>query len=140
MPRMFRRSHMNNFLFRGIGLIAFAFAGAASAADLGSGPPLPAPVMPAWTWTGGYVGAHIGALWGDTKFDDPFGTSIFGDRVSTPGFLGGFQTGYNWQVPQTRLVFGIEADLSGLTSIGTNTCLAYSGLFLSANCRAEPNV
>jgi hypothetical protein len=34
---------------------------------------------------------------------------------------------------------GIEADLSGLVSIGTNTCLASSGFFVSANCRSEPN-
>jgi opacity protein-like surface antigen/outer membrane protease len=131
---------MKKLLLCSIGLVAFAVAGAAGAADLSSGPPPPVAVLPVWTWTGGYVGAHLGALWGDTTFADPFGTSIFGDKVSTPGFLGGFQTGYNWQVPQTRLVLGIEADLSGLTSIGTNTCLAYSGLFLSANCRAEPNV
>ena len=36
-------------------------------------------------------------------------------------------------------MLGIEADLSGLVSIGTNTCLASSGFFVSANCRSEPN-
>jgi opacity protein-like surface antigen len=140
MPQAFARSPMKKFLLRGIGFIAFVAVSAASAADLSSGPPPLVPALPVWTWTGGYVGAHIGALWGDTTFADPFGTSIFGDRVTTPGFLGGFQAGYNWQVPQTRLVFGIEADVSGLTSIGTNTCLAFSGFFVSADCRAQPNV
>jgi opacity protein-like surface antigen/outer membrane protease len=128
---------MKKLLLRGIGLIAFAVASSAGAADLSSPPQVQ--VLPVWTWTGGYAGAHLGALWGDTIFADPFGTSIFGDKVSTPGFLGGFQAGYNWQVPQTRLVLGIEADLSGLSSIGTNTCLAFSGLFVSADCRAQPN-
>ncbi len=130
---------MKGLLLRGIALIVFATASAASAADLGAGPP-PAPVSPLWSWTGGYVGAHAGAAWGDATFSDPFGPSIFGDRVSTPGLLGGFQAGYNWQVPQTRLVFGVEADVTGLSSTGTNTCLAYSGFFISANCRAEPDV
>ncbi|HEX3506381.1 MAG TPA: outer membrane beta-barrel protein [Xanthobacteraceae bacterium] len=129
------RSHMKKLLLRGFGLVA-AFAGVASAADLPAAPP----PLPVWTWTGGYVGGHLGAMWGSSKFTDPLGPSIFGDTVSTPGFLGGFQAGYNWQAPQTRFVLGIEADLSGLVSDGTNTCLASSGFFLSANCRVTPNV
>jgi opacity protein-like surface antigen/outer membrane protease len=133
---------MKALLLRGFGLVAFGLvwfglAGAANAADL---PALPPPVLPAWTWTGGYIGTHIGAMWGTTKFADPPGPSVFGDNVFTPGFLGGFQAGYNWQAPQTRLVLGIEADLSGLASIGSNTCLASSGFFISANCRVMPNV
>jgi opacity protein-like surface antigen/outer membrane protease len=129
---------MKTLLLRGFGLFAaVAMVGAVKAADLPVGPP---PVVPVWSWTGGYVGTHLGAMWGNVKFTDPLGTSIFGDSVTTPGFLGGFQTGYNWQVPQTRLVLGIEGDLSGLVSNGTNTCLAASGYFVSANCRATPNV
>jgi opacity protein-like surface antigen/outer membrane protease len=128
---------MKKLVFHGFWLLALAIAGTAHAADLGAGSP--PQVLPSWNWTGGYVGAHFGALWGDTKFADPAGSSVFGDSVSTPGFLGGFQAGYNWQAPQTRLVLGVEADLSGLVSIGTNTCVAASGLFISANCRAEPN-
>jgi opacity protein-like surface antigen len=92
-----------------------------------------------WAWTGGYVGTHVGAAWGNTKFSDPAGTSLFGDNVATPGFIGGFQAGYNWQVPQTRFVLGIEGDLSGLASKGSNTCLASSRLVVSADCRVEPN-
>lgn len=125
---------MKTLLLRGFGLVAFALAGAASAADLSAPPPLPV-----WTWTGGYVGGHIGALWGDTTFADPPGPSVFGDKVATPGFLGGWQAGYNWQVPQSRLVLGIEGDLSALASFGSNTCLASSGFFISANCRVAPN-
>jgi len=120
----------------GLGLSALVFAGAARAADMPTPPP---PVLPLWTWTGGYVGTHVGAAWGNTKFSDPAGTSLFGDNVSTPGFIGGFQAGYNWQVPQTRFVLGIEGDLSGLASKGSNTCLASSRLVVSADCRVEPN-
>ena len=107
-----------------------------AAAPIGVAIPPPGPV---WNWTGGYFGAHIGAAWGNTNFSDPFGPSLYGDDVRTPGFLGGVQTGYNWQAPNTRFVFGVEADLSGLASTGTNTCLAYSGSFLSANCRSRPD-
>ena len=35
---------------------------------------------------------------------------------------------------------GIEADASWLASDGTNTCLAFSGFFVSANCRTQPNM
>ena len=121
----------------GLALFSLSIVSAAHSADLPAGPP---PALPLWTWTGSYVGPHMGALWGAAKFADPAGTSVFGDNVSTPGFLGGFQIGYNWQAPQSRLVFGIEADLSGLVSTGTNTCLAASGYFISANCRVEPKV
>jgi opacity protein-like surface antigen len=127
---------MKTLLLRGFGLVAFAVAGAASAADLNMPPP---PALPVWTWTGGYVGGHIGALWGAAKFADPLGPSLFGDNVTTPGFLGGWQAGYNWQAPQSRLVLGIEGDLSALASFGSNTCLASSGFFISANCRVAPN-
>ena len=99
-----------------------------------------APAPPAWFWTGFYGGVHVGATAGTANFADPFGSSIFGDNVTTPGFLAGGQIGLNWQAPNSNLVLGVEADASWLTSDGTNTCLAYSGLFVSANCRAQPNM
>ena len=99
-----------------------------------------APVPPAWSWTGLYGGVHVGAAAGTANFANPFGSSIFGDNVTTPGFLAGAQIGYNWQVPNSNWVLGVEADASWLSSDGTNTCLAFSGLFVSANCRAQPNM
>ena len=101
------------------------------------GPVAPAP--PIWFWTGFYGGVHVGAVAGTANFTDPFGSSIFGDNVTTPGFFAGGQIGYNWQLPNSNFVLGVEADASWLTSDGTNTCLAFSGLFVSANCRAQPN-
>ncbi len=101
------------------------------------GPIAPAP--PVWFWTGFYGGVHVGAVAGTANFTDPFGSSIFGDNVTTPGFLAGGQIGYNWQLPNSNFVLGVEADASWLTADGTNTCLAFSGLFVSANCRAQPN-
>ncbi len=92
-----------------------------------------------WTWTGAYAGVHIGTMGGITNFADPYGPSIFGDNVRTPGFLGGGQIGYNWQMPASPFVLGVEGDISGLDSGGTNTCFAFSGLFTSSNCRARPD-
>jgi hypothetical protein len=44
-------------------------------------------------WTGFYIGGHIGAGTGTAKFTDPFGSSVYGDKVTTPGFLAGGQIG-----------------------------------------------
>jgi opacity protein-like surface antigen/outer membrane protease len=120
-------------------VLANGFASGALAADLSVKAP-PAQYFPAWSWTGGYLGFHIGAAFGEAKFSDPFGPSIFGDRVRTPAFLGGGQIGYNWQAPGTPWVFGVETDISGMDSDGTNTCFAFSGFFLSANCRVRPEL
>ena len=50
--------------------------------------PLPPP-LPTWTWSGFYVGGQIGAFGGTSTFSDPYGPSVFGDKVNTSGFLAG---------------------------------------------------
>ncbi|MEH2509178.1 opacity protein-like surface antigen [Nitrobacteraceae bacterium AZCC 1564] len=97
------------------------------------------PLSSGWGWTGLYIGAHAGAMWGRTNFSDPFGPSIFGDTVRTPGYLFGGQIGYNWQQGASPWVLGVEADISALDSDGTFTCFAFSGIFISANCRVRPH-
>lgn len=97
------------------------------------------PIAPAaWSWTGFYLGAHVGGGAGTANFADRFGPSIFGDTVRTPGFLGGGQAGFNWQVPNSPWVLGVQADISGLVSEGTNTCFAYSGGAINTTCRVRP--
>jgi opacity protein-like surface antigen len=92
-----------------------------------------------WSWTGLYIGAHTGAGFGTSQFSDPAGPGIYGGNVRTPAALGGAQIGYNWQVPNSRWVLGVETDASALSADGTATCLASSGLFFSANCRVHQN-
>jgi opacity protein-like surface antigen/outer membrane protease len=116
--------------------VVLGFAGGAIAADL----PVkaaPAAVVPAWSWAGFYAGVHSAAVGGGTKFSDPFGPSIFGDRTPTPGYGFGGQIGYNWQ--NGMWVYGLEADATWLTSDGTVTCGAFSGFYVSANCGARPD-
>lgn len=55
--------------------------------------------------------------------------------MRTPGPLAGGQIGYNWQ--HGASLFGLEADASLANMNGTNTCFAYSGFYLSANCRTQ---
>jgi len=90
-----------------------------------------------WNWTGFYLGAHLGAGFNTSKVDNPYGPSIYGDTIRLPGGFAGLQGGYNWQGAGSPWVFGVEADVSAVNADGTNTCLAYSGQFVSANCRAR---
>jgi opacity protein-like surface antigen len=87
-----------------------------------------------YSWGGLYIGAHLGGALELTDVADPFGASIYGDTVRSPGPVAGGQIGYNWQYG--RGLFGLEADASWADLFGTRTCFAYSGLYVSANCRA----
>ena len=94
---------------------------------------------PAMNWTGFYAGIHAGGMLGFSDVSDPYGRSIYGNTVRTPGALIGLQGGYNWQPAGSRFVYGIEGDLSWLTGDGSSTCFAFSGRFTSSNCRAQPS-
>lgn len=85
-------------------------------------------------WTGAYIGAHVGYGSGDWKVDlshssgaihynDPFVPST-GKLGGADGWLGGLQTGYNYQFGST--VVGFEADVSwtGIEGNGRFTTIA----------------
>jgi opacity protein-like surface antigen/outer membrane receptor protein involved in Fe transport len=71
--------------------------------------------LSAWTWTGFYLGANVGYGMGkyrtDALFSDQIGANIFATSSSdvASGFLGGAQSGYNWQL--RNWVGGIETDV-----------------------------
>ncbi len=88
-----------------------------------------------YDWSGFYIGAHLGGGLQLSDVADPFGPSLYGDTVRAPGPIAGGQAGYNWQLGRTLL--GIEADVSWADFFGTNTCFAYSGFYVSANCVAD---
>ncbi len=88
-------------------------------------------------WSGFYIGGHLGGGLGQPHVGNPYGPSIYGDTVRMPKAFAGVQAGYNWQAPGSPWLFGIEAEVSAVDGDGTNTCLAYSGQFVSANCRIK---
>lgn len=108
-------------------------AGAANAADLYHGglkDGAPAYVPPP-TWTGFYIGAHVGGFWADIKnndggFQDYHTYWDYPNRVvaswnnNNDGVFGGGTVGYNYQTG--AFVFGVEADFggAGLTSDWNN--------------------
>jgi outer membrane immunogenic protein len=74
----------------------------------------PAPVLP--SWTGFYVGAHIGAAWQNLSsggIEDPNGFLASGNLPggSKTAAIGGLQAGYNWQFAPSW-VAGFEGDFS----------------------------
>ena len=113
-----------------------------AAATYGRLPPVvpPSPFAPpvVWNWTGLYVGAYAGLALSTANFADPFGASVFGDTVRSPGFSGGGQIGYNWQPLGAPWVFGVEADAGALSSDGTSTCFAASAQTINTTCRVRP--
>src|SRR5665811_1876936 len=91
---------------------ALAFAGAALAADLPARTYTKAPMMsPVFSWTGFYVGGHVGAGWGTTTSELDVGRTLANNgldpadaalalvlpiaQTQMNGFLGGVQAGYN---------------------------------------------
>src|SRR5262249_25089583 len=96
-----------------LGLAGVLLALPAIAADLGGAPPRrrlkdepPASSLPLYSWSGLYIGVHVGYGWSDLDWT-ALGTTV---SDNGGGWLGGGQIGYNWQ--RGSLVFGVEADIS----------------------------
>jgi outer membrane immunogenic protein len=109
-------------------LAARADSRAVSPATNSAKPNSPAPPPPASSsWSGGYIGGHVGYGSGDadTSFNPlPSATAFIDLRPVTlspnfSGLIGGVQGGYNWQ--SGKFVFGGEASLSWSKIDGTAT-------------------
>src|SRR5579862_3375028 len=88
--------------------VAFAalIGSPAFAADMAlKGPP--APIAPAFSWTGFYFGANLGAGWNQGDLSDSFGL-FSGNANNNATFLGGGQVGANYQI--NNIVLGVEGD------------------------------
>jgi outer membrane immunogenic protein len=97
-------------------------ASAAYAADM----PLKAPRVAGapWTWSGFYIGGHVGYGWGRDPFSegsDPL--DLHG--VNSNGVLGGFQAGINRQ--SGAWVGGLEVDLSASAIKGSRSAAEIAG-------------
>jgi outer membrane immunogenic protein len=94
----YRGQTMKRLLLAGV---ALSVATAASAADLRARPYAKAPaavVSPAYNWSGFYIGAMGGYGW---------------ETDAGSGGFGGGTVGYNWQLPGSQFVFGVEVDAAG---------------------------
>jgi len=99
------------FALRRLALIAGAFV---SGSVFASASALAAP--PVYNWTGFYIGANAGmsaanvtATWSDAN-------GVYSvDHGHGAGFSGGGQAGFNFQMPTSNFVGGVEADFQGST-------------------------
>ena len=93
--------------------VAISVATAASAADMQARPyakaPPPAAVVAVYNWSGFYVGAIGGYGW---------------ESGAGSGGFGGGTVGYNWQLPASQFVFGVEVDAAGA---GINNTTTFDG-------------
>ena len=109
-----------------------AFTAAAAAADLPSrmAPPVYAPApLPTFTWTGGYFGLNVGYAFDHAgSFRTSPAVAGFATRtanVSSDGFTGGGQIGYNYQFGAGNgVVVGLEAD-AAYTDLDRTRAVAY---------------
>ena len=69
-------------------------SGVADAADMPAAYPVTAAL---WSWTGFYVGGHVGGCATSSKFSDFAGTPIYGDRVRGSAGFGG-EASYKFDV------------------------------------------
>jgi outer membrane immunogenic protein len=75
--------------------------------------------VPAYNWSGIYVGAQAGYAWSDARYDAFDYATVDYDPN---GLFGGAYAGYNYQL-QNNIVLGIDADInfSGIDSDGSLT-------------------
>lgn len=128
-----KKSTVAGALFASVSPLALLIGGPANAADMGLKAPRAAPPpAPAFSWTGCYVGAHVGWGWGRNNFSESsdsttvttsataggsttFTTSSFSaanSHVDTSGGLFGGQVGCNYQFAP-NWVAGIQGDIAG---------------------------
>jgi outer membrane immunogenic protein len=106
---------------------ALVSAQAANAADLSVAPlykaPPPAPVTPAYNWSGFYLGVNGGGGWGHSSWD---ATST---SMNSSGAQVGGTAGYNWQFGNA--VLGLEGDLDWSNLKGTSNSALCPGCMTS---------
>jgi outer membrane immunogenic protein len=114
---------MKKMLLTGTALLTVV-SGSAMAADLSRPAPAPVytkapPMMPAFTWTGCYIGGNAGGLWAKKDWSGNANSSS-----SPNSWLAGGQVGCNYQI--STWVFGIQGDYdwTNASASGTDTVFA----------------
>jgi len=119
-----------------IGALALS-ASAVFAADMAP-PPMykaPPPPPPVYSWTGFYIGANGGFGGNNVNYSATVAGFPASASLTSSGFLGGGQAGFNWQVAPLW-VLGVETDFDG-TNIQSKA--SASGPFATANAGTTVN-
>jgi outer membrane immunogenic protein len=114
----------------------------ALAADMLVKAPRPLAV-PVWSWTGFYLGGHLGGGWAKSDWFEDFTQSASGAPVgfqdasiSPAGFLGGGQVGFDYQTGWVVLGIQADADLASLKGTQGNCFPTLGAIGFPNNCSA----
>jgi outer membrane immunogenic protein len=131
-------------------LASAAFAALLSAptmaADLAVKAPIykaPPPVVAVWSWTGCYVGGHVGGLWAHKDWTDrtpqstDYGASVGGHDADS--WLGGVQGGCDYQFAG-GFVVGIQGDYAWTDAKGSNANSLFPAITDSTNIKSIATV
>jgi outer membrane immunogenic protein len=121
---------MKKILLGSVALLGMVAGPAAMAADMRVKAPVrPPPPVYAFSWTGCYIGGHIGRLWIEKDFalssvGTPFGAIVFANPVGLGGhdandWLAGVQGGCDYQFAG-GFVIGIAADYAWTDASGSH--------------------
>jgi outer membrane immunogenic protein len=119
---------MRKLLLLNASVVALVVASPALAADISPRMPTKAPPLSrVFSWTGCYIGAHVGGAWGSKDFRDVpgIGGLVDGTGINTlhdnvNGVLGGGQLGCDYQFA-SNWVIGIEGQIAGADISGDVT-------------------
>lgn len=134
---------MRNFLLGTAALMVLA--GPAMSADLKSPVYKARPsIMPAWSWSGCFVGGHVGGLWARstewivrTPNGAFFGQSLGGHDVD--GWIGGAQAGCDYQFAG-GFVIGIQGDYAWVNAQGSHDSALEFGVAYHSKARSLASV
>jgi len=105
-------------------------------------PPPPPLLLPAYSWTGCYIGGNVGGVWVRKDFTAsgligaPVGTSLGSHDANS--FLGGIQGGCNYQA--AAVVFGVQADFDWTNAMGSHPDPFFIGLTDRSRTRSLSSV
>ena len=122
---------MKKFLLAIVALVALAAAAPASAGDLAGrsyGKAPSAALGPIFSWTGFYLGGHVGGAFGSTEIFNGLATG----NNNNGRLLGGLQAGADYQFAPNWVV-GVEGQYSWLGS--NNNGILFPGGFIYTNTR-----
>jgi outer membrane immunogenic protein len=113
-------------LMKRLALVVALCVGSGSATLAADLPPAPTPIgyppaVPAYNWTGVYIGGNVGLGWSWDTFSDTLGNSL--NLPNSAQILGGGQVGFNYEF-YTGFLIGAEADFDWLANT-TNTSASF---------------
>jgi outer membrane immunogenic protein len=123
-----------------LAVFAAVFTTPVFAADMAVKAP-PVAVAAPQSWTGFYLGVNAGGAWANTKWVDggnpPVLPGTLDASYTAPGFIGGGQAGFNYQIG--GIVLGVEGGWDWANLRGHASCFSFGGAAPAQGCDSSVN-